>query len=246
MSDIEKELEQRGFSLVRGAIDADVLARFRAAAEQAAHDFPREAHGLRNLLGHVPAMAACMAESRLRSLVPAGYVVVRSILFDKNPAANWNVAWHQDQTVALRERHEAEGFGPWTVKDSVPHAQAPAPLLARMLTIRLHLDETGRENGALRVLAGSHRHGRLPDSDAEAFREVAAGSEEILCAAAPGDALLMRPLLFHASSKATAPSHRRVIHLECAPPEALPAPLAWAELVRFDFCVTAPPPPASS
>lgn len=233
MSTVEEELEERGFAIVRSAIDKDDLARFRAVAEQVARDFPREAHGLRNLLGRVPELCACLAESPLRDLIPPGYAIVRSILFDKNPAANWNVAWHQDQTVALRERHEIEGFGPWTMKDAVPHAQAPEPLLERMLTIRLHLDETGRDNGALRVLAGSHRHGRLPDADSESFRKVAEACEEILCEAAPGDVLLMRPLLFHASSKAVAPAHRRVIHLECAPPEALPAPLEWAELVEF-------------
>jgi hypothetical protein len=38
----------------------------------------------------------------------------------------------------------------------------------------------------------------------------------------------MRPLALHASSPATAPHHRRVIHIEYAP-APLPAPLRWYE-----------------
>ena len=40
----------------------------------------------------------------------------------------------------------------------------------------------------------------------------------------------MRPLLVHASSPATVPSRRRVVHLEFAAAE-LPSPLEWAERV---------------
>ena len=52
-------------------------------------------------------------------------------------------------------------FGPWSVKDGVPHVQAPAEYLEQMLAVRLHLDDADEENGALRVLVGSHRLGRL-------------------------------------------------------------------------------------
>jgi hypothetical protein len=36
----------------------------------------------------------------------------------------------------------------------------------------------------------------------------------------------MRPLLVHSSSSARAPEHRRVLHIEFAPPEAI-SPLQW-------------------
>jgi ectoine hydroxylase-related dioxygenase (phytanoyl-CoA dioxygenase family) len=39
---------------------------------------------------------------------------------------------------------------------------------------------------------------------------------EALCIAAAGDALLMRPLLLHASSRSTSPNNRRVLHIEYA------------------------------
>jgi hypothetical protein len=41
---------------------------------------------------------------------------VRAILFDKTPATNWSLAWHQDRTIVVTERADVNGFGPWTVK----------------------------------------------------------------------------------------------------------------------------------
>lgn len=55
--------------------------------------------------------------------------LVRILVFDKTPALNWGVPWHQDRTVALRERHDLPGFGPWSVKEGVPHAEPPVALL---------------------------------------------------------------------------------------------------------------------
>jgi hypothetical protein len=52
--------------------------------------------------------------------------------------------------------------------------------------------------------------------------------EPVLCPVPRGAAVLMRPLLWHASSKAEAPAHRRVVHLEYADVE-LPGELDWYE-----------------
>jgi hypothetical protein len=46
------------------------------------------------------------------------------------------------------------------------------------------------------------------------------------CFAERGAILAFRPLILHASSAATAPAHRRVIHIEFAAAE-LPEPLEW-------------------
>ena len=105
---------------------------------------------------------------------------VRAIYFDKSPEANWLVPWHQDLTVALRSRREVPGFGPWSVKDGVPHVQPPVERLEQMLTVRLHLDDADEGNGALRVLPGSHRSGRLSSTQIQALR---AGQADVLCAA---------------------------------------------------------------
>ena len=106
-----------------------------------------------------------LAQSLLVDLVrphlPAEPVPVRGIYFDKRPETNWLVAWHQDLTLALKERVEVPGFGPWSLKEGVPHVQPPVGMLEQMLSVRLHLDDADATNGALRVLPGTHRLGRL-------------------------------------------------------------------------------------
>jgi len=148
---------------------------------------------------------------------------VRGILFDKIPEANWKVPWHQDVTIAVRDMEEIEGFGPWSTKAGILHVQPPAAVLERMIPIRLHLDACDESNGALQVIPGSHRLGRIAEVE---IPSILAKSQAQVCAVERGGALLMRPLLLHASSVSHAPAHRRVIHLDFAC-EKLPFPLKW-------------------
>jgi len=172
--------------------------------------------GVRNLLdvagirelARYPAVRT-VAEAVLGS----GCGAVRGLLFDKTPAANWRVAWHQDLTIAVRERRDVPGYGPWSTKTGVPHVQAPAAVLERMLAVRVHLDDCGPDNGPLRVLPGSHRSGRLTTDEIAAWT---ARADAVECTVARAGILAFRPLLVHASSPARSPAHRRVIHLEFA------------------------------
>ncbi|HZL27635.1 MAG TPA: phytanoyl-CoA dioxygenase family protein [Acidobacteriaceae bacterium] len=151
-------------------------------------------------------------------------VVIRSTLFDKTDGANWKVPWHQDVTIAVRERIESEGFGPWSMKEGVLHVQPPTEALEQMVTIRVHLDACPASNGALCVMPCTHHLGRINQNDAPNHIIEA---EAVCCEAAAGEALVMRPLLLHASSVATNPSHRRVLHFDYAA-TALPNDLRFA------------------
>ena len=108
------------------------------------------------------------------------------------------------------------------MKADVLHVQPPAEVLEHMVSVRLHLDNCGEENGALRVIPGSHLHGRIPEADIPAMRE----TPEVVCAVGIGGALLMRPLLLHASSPSRVPGHRRVVHLDFASVQ-LPNGMRW-------------------
>ncbi len=88
-----------------------------------------------------------------------GAFAVRGLLFDKTAAANWSVPWHQDLTIAVQDRVEAEGFGPWNVKAGILHVRPPIGVLEGMLTLRIHLDDCETGQGPLRVLPGSHLGG---------------------------------------------------------------------------------------
>jgi ectoine hydroxylase-related dioxygenase (phytanoyl-CoA dioxygenase family) len=152
-----------------------------------------------------------------------GAFAIRGLFFDKTPTVNWNLPWHQDLTVAVRERREVPGFGPWTLKGGIPHAIAPADLLTRMVTIRLHLDDCGPSSGPMRVLSGSHANGKL---DPAAIAARTARGHAVDCLVPAGGVVVMRPLLLHASASGTGLGHRRVIHLEYAA-ETLPGGPAW-------------------
>jgi ectoine hydroxylase-related dioxygenase (phytanoyl-CoA dioxygenase family) len=183
--------------------------------------------GVRNLLDVAPAVRALATSPAVRSVAEAVLgpecFAVRALLFDKTPDANWKVVWHQDLTIAVRARANVAGYGPWSVKAGVPHVQPPAELLERMLAVRVHLDDCGAENGPVRVISGSHRVGRLSGAAIDSWR---ANADATDCLAERGAILAFRPLILHASSPATAPAHRRVVHLEFAA-EALDAPLEW-------------------
>lgn len=187
--------------------------------------------GVRNLLVRFPTVRALARSRAVRSVAEAVLgphcFAVRAILFDKTPTANWKVVWHQDLTIAVRERATVSGFGPWSEKEGVAHVRPPEALLERMLAVRLHLDDCGADNGPVRVLPGSHRVGRLSAGAIDQWR---GAREEVACLAERGAILAFRPLLLHASSPATVAGHRRVVHIEFAVDE-LPEPLAWYDRV---------------
>ena len=158
-------------------------------------------------------------------ILPPGYHSVRSILFDKSADENWPVAWHQDLTIAVREKKDLPQYGPWSIKDQTPHVQPPLALLEGMITLRLHLDDTPSENGALQLIAGSHRLGKIPSAEVTRHTHQKAS----ICECQPGDILLMSPLILHSSKRSENPSHRRVLHFEFAPTDSLHPSLNWHE-----------------
>jgi ectoine hydroxylase-related dioxygenase (phytanoyl-CoA dioxygenase family) len=232
MPDISAELESQGFCVARkiaGEPAIDALKTVFSRADLARAEREGETYGARNLLGltQVRATAALpTVTSCLLQILQEGFRAVRGIFFDKTEAANWPVLWHQDLSLAVQERCELTGWSNWSVKRGVTHVQPPPEILARMVTMRLHLDDCPADNGLLRVVPGSHRRGLLTR---DAIQQLTKGSCETVTAEA-GDAVFMRPLLLHASSAARRPSHRRVLHLEFAPRGLLPAGLEWAEI----------------
>lgn len=230
-----QQFQQEGYAVLPSVLPPSEVAALRDAVEgfEASHAAVREKRGstyaVRRLCEMIPGVRTLSASPAIRSIVepvlgPTARVV-RSLLFDKNPEANWKVPWHQDLTIAVRERREVAGFGPWSEKAGVPHVQPPVEVLERMMTVRLHLDDCGVDNGPLRVLAGSHRLGVI---DTGAIGQVRAEGSEVVCTVPAGGVVLMRPLTLHASSPAERPGHRRVVHLELAADE-LPDGLMWFE-----------------
>ena len=148
---------------------------------------------------------------------------VRAVLFDKTPTNNWSVAWHQDRTIAVRQRRDMPGFGPWSIKAGIQHVEPPFAVTAGMITLRAHLDPCNDDNAPLLVAPGSHRLGRLP---AAAITAAVAALGTVACHAAAGDIWLYATAIIHASEPARMPQRRRVLQVDYAACD-LPQGLDW-------------------
>jgi ectoine hydroxylase-related dioxygenase (phytanoyl-CoA dioxygenase family) len=169
------------------------------------------------MLGH-PSIAELARDSRMieiaRSVLGTEPIAFRATLFDKSSVANWLVSWHQDRVLPVREKRDTPGWGPWSMKSGVIHACAPTSVLASVVALRVHLDDSTADTGPLRVLPETHAIGVLSD---DRISEFAAQIVPVDCVTAQGGIVVMRPLLVHASSKARSSAPRRVLHFEYAP-----------------------------
>jgi hypothetical protein len=229
-------LERDGYAILDHILSPSLVAElieatrtYGAGGHDGLLDRRGEVYGGRDLLWRIEEVRR-LSQSRVltdiaETILGPGACAVRGLFFDKTPTANWNLPWHQDLTIAVRARREVPGFGPWTLKGGIPHVHAPAELLARMLTIRLHLDNCGPESGPLRVLPGSHGSGKLDPGSIVTWSS-RAGTLAVDCLVPAGGAVVMRPMILHSSASGTGPGHRRVIHLEYAA-EDLPGGLEW-------------------
>lgn len=150
-----------------------------------------------------------------------GYFITKSIYFDKPEKSNWFVAYHQDLIISVNKKIEIENFKNWTVKQNQFAVQPPTAILEKNFTIRIHIDKTTKDNGALKVINNSHSKGifRVENLEIE---------NETICEVEKGGIMIMKPLLFHASNKTTNNERRRVIHIEFSN-QQLPDGLDWSE-----------------
>ena len=228
----DAELHNDGFAIVEPLLDQKSVDRIRhdvaaLAIGEAVKTRQGRIFGARNLLSRLPSLVDILKstplENLVRRLMGKQAKPVRCLFFDKNVSANWSVAWHQDLTIAVRGKRPVAGFGSWTVKAGIPHVQPPVSILEKMLTLRLHLDMTDESNGALRVIPGSHRLGRLSPLFIEQLTRTKPARA---CTVQTGGALFIKPLLLHSSLSSRAPSHRRVVAVEFSADD-LPGGLEW-------------------
>jgi Phytanoyl-CoA dioxygenase (PhyH) len=148
---------------------------------------------------------------------------VRAILFNKTPNRNWSLGWHQDRTICVKDRRDVPGFEPWTVKGGMNHVEPSFELLARMVTVRIHLDEVGDDNAPLLIAPGSHKLGRIREDQID---DVVSRCGTRACSAAAGDVWVYATPILHASKAARVPTTRRVLQVDYAA-EELPDGLEW-------------------
>ena len=138
---------------------------------------------------------------------------MRAILFDKNADKNWSSGWHQDRSIAARQRIDVDRFDPWSARSDMIHVEPSFDLLAGMVTVRVHLDAVPETNAPLLVAPGSHPRGRIPTAE---IPEVVRQCGIITCLAAAGDIWLYATPIPHASVAVSQPLHRRVLQVDYA------------------------------
>lgn len=224
---LQRDLEEQGFAVLPAVFSSgEIIALLVALA-----DLTQGNHGagIRHVLHH-PTVHMIAHDRRLmgiaQSILGIAAFPFRGTFFNKSPDSNWLIAWHQDTALPLREKREMPGWGPWSVKQGVAYAHAPAAALQQVLALRLHLDDSARENGPLRVLAGTHHMGVLSDDQ---VAQLAKERSPFECVVAKGAVLAMRPLIVHASSKSVSQEPRRVLHIEYAANETLGSGLTLAK-----------------
>jgi len=208
-----------GALLFRGAIKS-CLADLEAAVAGISPDAAGvRIHGLQSLRRMV-AVNGCIGAIAASVLGPSAKAV-RAILFNKSMERNWSLGWHQDRTICVKERRELPGFGPWTMKRGMNHVEPPFDYIARMVTVRAHLDTVPATNAPLMIAPGSHTLGRIPVSQVD---DAVARCGTRVCLAEAADAWLYATPILHASGRASDPTNRRVLQVDFAT-EALPTAL---------------------
>ena len=185
---------------------------------------------IRQFLKEVPEVIATIFNNKLvtilKHLLGDNYFVVKSIYFDKPPRSNWYVSYHQDLTISVDKKIAIDGFENWTNKQNQFAVQPPINILENIVTVRIHLDETNENNGALKVVPKSHLKGIYRPETIDWSVE----SEEC-CKVLEGGIMLMKPLLLHSSGRTINNKQRRVVHIEFSNQE-LPEEINWPERRR--------------
>jgi hypothetical protein len=211
-----------GAQLFRAALARDQLSSLETALSHLPPDHAglrlRGINGLAPFLASTGPIGRCAA-----SVLGDNCRPVRAILFDKTPETNWALGWHQDRTIAVKQRVPVDGFVTWSVKSGMLHVEPPFELLADMVTLRAHIDSVPLSNAPLLIAPGSHKLGRIAEDD---VREVIRRCGTVACLAKAGDVWLYATPILHASEAAVAPVHRRVLQVDFSV-RRLPGGLEW-------------------
>jgi ectoine hydroxylase-related dioxygenase (phytanoyl-CoA dioxygenase family) len=207
-------IRAHGYGLVSKVFAPSDL--FAVSAELSKQNLKRSRAGARHVLSLRSVTELAQSPSLMeiaRGLLGNFAIPFRATFFDKSPNSNWLVAWHQDTALPLVARNEIPGWGPWSTKDGVLYAHAPAEGLEHVLALRVHLNDSTNENGPLRVIPDTHKIGVLTDQE---IQQRVGNSSGVECLIEAGGVVAMHPLLLHASSKSDSELPRRVLHMEYA------------------------------
>ncbi len=216
-------LKENGFSITKSIFTKEELLDLISLIE-----YSKKNYAIRQLINKESKVLELIFKNNdfkelYKTVCCEDYFLSKAIFFNKPSKTNWFVGYHQDISISVKNKIEAEGFSNWTNKNNQLGVIPPKEILENTVTIRIHLDETNETNGALKVIPKTHTKGIIRVD--ESFKKETLGVEQ-LCSVEKGGVMLMKPLLLHASSKSISEFDRRVIHLEFCNKEV---PMEWLE-----------------
>jgi len=230
-----KEIYSEGFTIINDVYTEDEIEKLISLIEDktkndsdnATFRRSQDLFAIRQFHKEIPEILDFVFNENLKEIIESNfgkrYFITKSIYFDKPEKSNWFVAYHQDLTISVDKKIEVENFENWTLKQNQFAVQPPKEILEDNFTIRIHIDKTTKDNGALKVINNSHSKGILRIENLNFETE-----KETICEVEKGGIMIMKPLLFHASNKTTNNERRRVIHIEFSK-QQLPEGLDWSE-----------------
>ena len=210
-----EQFSRDGYSIVENILSAEDLGKLVTSLEE----LPRIKAGTRNLLSHSwckELVDKVKNHATIHPLLPRDAAAVQCTYFRKTEDANWLVAPHQDKVIPVSQRIASPQWNGWSVKEGILYAQPPREILEQLVAVRIHLEPNTERNGPLRIIPGSHISASSPRPEVE-------------CTVGEGGAVVMRPLVVHASSKLLQGS-RRVLHFLFGP-RNLPNGAEWVNAI---------------
>lgn len=226
-----QQLTKNGYSIVNQFYTQKEVRKIGKELHDYFNQSDESTFGKRTLIKDIPSLKALLFNENLERLVKTvepNAFLTKAIYFDKPDDSNWYVTWHQDVPINVKEKIETAGFKAWTKKKDINSVCPPEDILKNIFTIRIHLDSTTIQNGALKVVPGSHTK-QFSDEEKE---KITSKLDPTIIEVKEGGIQLMKPLLLHSSSKSQNQKRRRVIHLEFCSLE-LPNGLEWLERETF-------------
>ena len=226
------QLNENGYSILNDLYSDNEISKILACIENAEQNEKsfmktKDLFAIRQLIKNIPELSSLLLNQKLAELLSelseSEYFLTKAIYFDKPSESNWFVAYHQDLSISVDKKAKLHNYSNWTFKKGQYGVQPPIEILEDTITIRIHLDKTDKNNGALKVIPKSHSNGIIRNDSKDWNIE-----NEFVCEVEKGGVMLMKPLTLHASNRTTNGKKRRVIHLEFNK-HYLAEPLTWLE-----------------
>lgn len=222
-----RNLNLRGHSILNDIYTQREMKKILHSLHKYFKETEESTYGKRLLLQDIPDLAPLLLNENLLEIIqridPKAFLT-KAIYFNKPQTQNWSVGWHQDIPINVVEKIPTNGYTSWTLKKEISSVCPPEEILHDTFTLRIHLDDTNEQNGAVNVIPGSHKKRHTDDE----IKTITSNSNSATCYVNQGGVHLMKPLILHSSPRSTTQKKRRVIHLEFCSHE-LPNGMQWLE-----------------